>query len=71
MQKMARTNIFSTWAKAIHELYPIIMAITLVPTGSMSLLHHIGTHDCPNPWWAMNRPMLKGGLHSYILYIML
>ena len=57
--------------KPIHELYPIIMAITLVPTGSMSLLHHIGTHDCPNPWWAMNRSNLKWGIHCYALYIML
>ena len=55
----------------IHELYPIIMAITLVPTGSMNLLDHIRTHDCPNPRWAMNRPTFKGGIHYYILYIFL
>ena len=57
--------------KPIHELYPIIMAIRLVPTGSMSLLHHIGTHNCPNLWWEMNLPTLKEGIHCYISYIML
>ncbi len=47
--------------KIVHELYPIIMAITLVPTGSMNFLHHIGTHVCTNPWWAMNHPTMKRG----------
>jgi len=33
MQKMGGTYKFSMWSKAKYELYPLSMAITLVPMG--------------------------------------
>ena len=33
MQKMVGTYKFNMWAKAEHELYPLSMAITLLPMG--------------------------------------
>jgi len=66
--KMPRHNL-ACGQKPNMSSTPIIMAITLVPRAPyVSPLHHLGTHDCLNPWWVINCATLMGHLLPYRLH---